>query len=180
MNIRLANLDDVPVLEALIAASVRELQAADYSEEQREGALASVFGVDRQLIEDGTYFAIEIEGRIVACGGWSRRRTLFGSDRVAGRDDSWLSPAADAARIRAFFVHPDWARRGLGAAMLQACESAARAAGFYRLEMAATLTGVPFYAAHGYEAGTRIEIPLSNGAFLPVIVMAKSYPPPVE
>ena len=173
MTLRLAQIDDIPVLEALIAESVRRLQAGDYSHAQREGALVSVFGVDRQLIEDGTYFAIEADGRIAACGGWSRRRTLFGGDRVAGRNDALLDPATDAARIRAFFVHPDWARRGLGAMLLDACETAARAAGFARLEMAATLTGVPFYAAHGYRTGERIEVPLSNGERLPVVVMGK-------
>lgn len=173
MTIRLARPDDIPILEALIADSVRQLQAPDYSHRQREGALVSVFGVDRRLIDDGTYFAIEVEGRIAACGGWSRRRTLFGGDRVAGRDDAWLDPATDAARIRAFFVHPDFARRGLGAAMLEACETAARSAGFRRLEMAATLTGVPFYARYGYRAGETIEVPLSNGEQLPVVVMGK-------
>ena len=173
MTIRPAQLEDIPILEALIGDSVRQLQAPDYSRQQREGALVSVFGVDRQLIDDGTYFAVEVEGRIAACGGWSRRRTLFGSDRVAGRNDAWLDPAVDAARIRAFFVHPDFARQGLGAKMLDACETAARSAGFRRLEMAATLTGVPFYAKFGYRAGETIEVPLSNGEKLPVVVMGK-------
>ena len=125
MMLRLAAIDDVPELTALIAASVRILQAPDYTESQREGALASVYGVDTQLIEDRTYFVAEVEGTIVACGGWSKRKTLFGADHCAGREDSLLDPSTDAAKIRAFFVHPNWSRRGIGTKVLEACESAA-------------------------------------------------------
>lgn len=171
---RLATLDDAPALEALIARSVHGLQAADYSLEQREGALGTVLGLDRQLIRDGTYFVIEAEGGIVACGGWSRRRTLFGADRVPGKDDAYLDPAVDAARIRAFFIHPQWARRGLGSRILDACESAARAAGFRHLQLAATLSGIPFYRARGYTGSERVEVPLANGLTLPVVKMAKA------
>lgn len=174
MVLRLARLEEAPALEKLIVESVRTLQAGDYSEEQREGALGTVLGLDRQLIRDGTYFAIEAEGRVVACGGWSRRRTLFGADLVPGKDDGWLDPAVDRARIRAFFVHPEWARRGLGTRILEACEAAAREAGFERLELAATLTGIPFYEARGYAARERIEVPLANGAQLPVVRMFKT------
>src|ERR1700677_737163 len=106
---------DVPWLTELIAASVRTLQAVDYTAAQLEGALRSVYGVDTQLIQDGTYFVAEGDGIIVACGGWSKRRTLFGADHCAGREDSLLDPTCDAARIRAFFVHPEWVRRGIGA-----------------------------------------------------------------
>jgi GNAT superfamily N-acetyltransferase len=173
-RIRLACIEDAPALERLIERSVRTLQAGDYSEEQREGALGTVLGLDRQLIRDGTYFAIEAEGRIVGCGGWSRRRTLFGADRVPGKDDAWLDPAVDPARIRAFFVDPEWARRGLGTRILEACETAARKAGFERLELAATLTGIPFYKVHGYAEGERIEVPLGNGCTLPVVRMTKA------
>ena len=176
MILRLAQLDDAPELERLIAESVRKLQAGDYSPEQIEGALGTVLGLDRQLIRDGTYFVIEADGAIVACGGWSRRRTLFGADRVPGKDDAWLDPATDAARIRAFFVHPGWARRGFGTRILEACEEAARAAGFHRLELAATLTGIPLYAARGYTPIERVEVPLPNGALLPVIRMGKQFP----
>ena len=175
MMLRLAGIDDVPELTALIAASVRILQAPDYTESQREGALASVYGVDTQLIEDQTYFVAEVEGTIVACGGWSKRKTLFGADHCAGREDSLLDPARDAAKIRAFFVHPDWSRRGIGTKVLEACESAAVAAGFKKFEMGATLTGVALYKARGYREVEEIGVPLGNGELLPIVRMEKAY-----
>jgi len=119
ITIRKARPEDVPVLQVLIPESVRALQAEHYSAEQMEGALGTVFGVDTQLISDGTYFIAEAEGNIVGCGGWSRRKTLFGSDHVAGKDDAWLDPGVDAARIRAFFIHPGWARRGISSQILR-------------------------------------------------------------
>lgn len=169
---------DVPALHALIASSVRGLQAQDYSPEQIEGALGTVFGVDTQLIADGTYFVVEVTGagrqpRIVGCGGWSGRKTLFGSDKGSGREDSLLDPQRDNARIRAFFVHPDWARRGIGAHILEACENAAVTAGFRGFEMGATLSGQRLYAARGYRVVERIAVTLANGASMPVIRMAK-------
>lgn len=173
-RLRLAVPDDIPAIEALIATSVHGLQAEDYSAEQRAGALGSVFGVDRQLIRDGTYFVIEAPGAVlVACGGWSRRKTLFGSDNVAGKDDAFLDPVVDAARIRAFFVHPDWARRGFGSQLLEAGEQAARAAGFTRLELGATLTGIPLYERHGFRPLDRSDVPLPNGSTLPIVRMSK-------
>ncbi|HEY3738763.1 MAG TPA: GNAT family N-acetyltransferase [Bryobacteraceae bacterium] len=172
-SLRLAVPDDIPAIEALIAASVNGLHAGDYTAEQRAGALGSVFGVDRQLIRDGTYFVIETSAELGACGGWSRRRTLFGSDNVAGKDDAFLDPALDAARIRAFFVHPDWARRGFGSQLLEAGEQAARAAGFARLELGATLTGIPLYERHGFKPLDRSDVPLPNGATLPIVRMSK-------
>jgi GNAT superfamily N-acetyltransferase len=175
MKLRLAEMADVPVLNELIAASVRILQAADYTASQRESALVSVFGVDRQLIVDGTYFVAEVEGTIVACGGWSKRKTLFGADQCAGREDSLLDPAKDAAKIRAFFVHPEWARRGIGTRVLEACEAAAARAGFRRFEMGATLTGVALYKARGYREVEEIGVPLGNGEFLPIVRMEKLY-----
>jgi len=175
MTLRLAVPEDIGALTALIAASVRVLQAGDYTESQREGALASVFGVDTQLVADGTYFVAEIDGTIVACGGWSKRKTLFGADGCAGREDSLLDPAHDAAKIRAFFVHPEWARRGIGTRVLEACESAAVAAGFRRFEMGATLTGVALYKVRGYIEIERIEVPLRNGESLPIVRMGKLY-----
>jgi len=176
MILRLAQLEDAAALEELIQVSVRSLQAGDYSAAQMEGALGTVLGLDRQLIRDGTYFVVDAEGPIVACGGWSRRRTLFGADRAPGKDDGWLDPAVDPARVRAFFVHPEWARRGLGTRILEAAEAAARAAGFRRLELAATLTGIPLYAARGYSAIERVEVPLPNGEILPVVRMGKPLP----
>ncbi len=175
MMLRLAGIDDVPELRALIAASVRILQAPDYTESQREGALASVYGVDTQLIADRTYFVAEVEGAIVACGGWSKRKTLFGADHCAGREDSLLDPSTDAAKIRAFFVHPEWARRGIGTKVLEACESAALAAGFKKFEMGATRTGVALYKARGYREIEEIEVPLGNGESLPIVRMEKLY-----
>jgi len=172
-ELRLATLDDVLAIEALIAASVNGLQAGDYSAAQRSSALGSVFGVDRQLIRDGTYFVIEHARAMVACGGWSKRKTLYGSDNVEGKDDALLDPLIDAARIRAFFVHPDFARRGLGSRLLDAGEQAARAAGFKRLELGSTLTGIPLYERHGFQPLERNEVPLPNGATLSIVRMWK-------
>ena len=174
VRIRLTELGDVPVLAALIEESVLALQAGDYSEAQRRGALGTVFGVDSQLIKDKTYFVAEAEGGVVGCGGWSRRDTMYGGDAMAGRVDRALDPKNDAARIRAFFVKPGWERRGIGGQILEACEAAARAAGFTRFELASTLTGVALYAARGYEAHERYEVPLPNGMTLPVVRMTRA------
>jgi GNAT superfamily N-acetyltransferase len=178
ITIRLATPADVPALKPLIEASVRNLQTRDYTAVEIEGALASVFGVDTQLIADGTYFVAESadDATIAGCGGWSKRRTLFGADHYTHREDELLDPATEAAKIRAFFVHPEWARRGVGTAILDACESAAIAAGFTRFEMGATLTGVPFYAARGYRASERFNVPLKNGETLPIVRMKKALP----
>jgi len=178
IHLRKATAADIPRLREVIEASVRGLQAGDYTPAQIEGALQSVYGVDRQLISDGTYFVAEIAGpenqrTIVACGGWSKRKTLYGGDQFAARDDSLLDPARDAAKIRAFFVHPEWARRGIGGMILEGCEKAAQAAGFSRLEMGATLSGVPFYRAKGYAEIENQKAPLSNGEWLPLVRMAK-------
>jgi N-acetylglutamate synthase-like GNAT family acetyltransferase len=173
-NIRLAKEDDVPAIERLITLSVRGLQRSHYSDAQMESALGSVFGVDRQLIHDRTYFVIEEGTQLIGCGGWSKRRTLFGSDHHhAIRDNAELEPASNAARIRAFFVHPKYARRGLGRAILDACETAIRAAGFTRIELAATLPGEAFYQACGYVAGTGEDVPLPNGLRLGIVRMSK-------
>jgi len=177
MKLRKARLEDIPILEVLIRESVRGLQRRDYSERQMEGALGTVFGVDRQLISDGTYFVVEAESQIVGCGGWSRRKTLFGSDHAPQKDDAWLDPAVDAARIRAFFVHPEWARRGIGSLLMRAAEEEAIAEGFSRLELGATLTGEPLYRAHGFSAVERFEVELANGVSLPIVRMAKDVGP---
>jgi GNAT superfamily N-acetyltransferase len=188
IRLRLAVPEDIPVLRALIEASARGLQKEDYTPAQIEGALKTVFGVDSQLIADGTYIVAEAEARsgdrtgatnspsglmIVGCGGWSKRKTLYGSDHWTGREDALLDPLRDAAKIRAFFIHPDWARRGVGSMILKACEDAARAAGFTRYEMGATLTGAKLFGAKGYVAVKPISIPLVNGESLPVIHMEK-------
>ncbi len=188
IHLRLAVPEDVPALRELIDASVRGLQTQDYTPAQIEGALKTVFGVDSQLIADGTYIVAEAESSaiehadpknaksglmIVGCGGWSKRKTLYGSDHWVGREDALLDPLRDAAKIRAFFIHPDWARRGVGSMILQACEDAARSAGFTRYEMGATLTGAKLFGVKGYIAVKPISIPLSNGESLPVIHMEK-------
>jgi GNAT superfamily N-acetyltransferase len=190
MNIRIrqALTEEIPVLRELIEASVRGLQTEDYTPAQIEGALKTVFGVDSQLIADGTYLVAEAmpEGTdraqrnnadagplIVGCGGWSKRKTLYGSDQWTAREDSLLDPLRDAAKIRAFFIHPAWARRGIGGMLLEACEVAARSAGFTRYEMGATLTGAKLFGVKGYVALQRIEIPLVNGESLPVLHMEK-------
>jgi GNAT superfamily N-acetyltransferase len=177
LRIRQAVPADVPALEELIRASVLELQTADYTPQQRERALELVFGVDTQLVEDGTYFVAQvgIDGAevIAACGGWSKRKTLYGSDHCAGREDALLDPGRDAAKIRAFFVHPAWARRGIGSRILEVCEAAALTAGFRRLEMGATLTGVPLYRARGYQEREHLEVPLGPDLSLPIVHMEK-------
>ncbi len=179
IRIRQAVPADVPILRGLIEASVRGLQGEDYTAAQMEGALQTVFGVDSRLIADGTYLVAEATTAsgdlvIAGCGGWSKRKTLYGGDQFTGREDLLLDPARDAAKIRAFFIHPAWARRGVGTLILDACEAAARAAGFTRYEMGATLTGAKLFGVKGYVALRRIEIPLMNGELLPVIHMEKS------
>jgi GNAT superfamily N-acetyltransferase len=173
IQLRLALPEDVPALTELIDASVRGLQTHDYTQAQIDGALKTVFGVDSQLIADGTYIVAEAGSMIVGCGGWSKRKTLYGSDQWTGREDSLLDPVRDAAKIRAFFIHPNWARRGVGGMILQACEDAARVAGFKRFEMGATLTGAKLFGVKGYVAVRPISISLANGEVLPVIHMEK-------
>jgi GNAT superfamily N-acetyltransferase len=180
IRIRQARPEDIPVLAALIDASVRGLQSLDYTPSQIEAALRTVYGVDSQLIADGTYFLAEVDDRqqpsgsaIVGCGGWSKRKTLFGGDHWNNRYDDLLDPQHDAAKIRAFFVHPSWARRGIGSLILETSERAAQSAGFTRLEMGATLSGVPFYLAKGYDTLENLEVPLSSGESLPIVRMRK-------
>ena len=181
IHLRVATSDDISTLNRLIELSVRRLQANDYTPGQIEGALGHALGLDTQLVADGTYFVAEITSpdgtpQIVGCGGWSNRRTLFGSDGGPNRQSELLDPETDAAKIRAIFVHPDFARRGLGTRILKHCEEAAASAGFARLEMGSTLTGVPLYALKGYEQRETILIPLPNGEVLPVVRMIKELP----
>jgi N-acetylglutamate synthase-like GNAT family acetyltransferase len=172
---RLAREADAPALEELIALSSRILQAPYYSTAQIESALGPVFAVDRQLVRDGTYFVLEHDGSIVGCGGWSKRKSLYGGDGGRTIDDALLDPQQDAARIRAFFVHPEWARRGIGKAILKVCEEAIVAAQFSKADLVATLAGEPLYAAFGYNVVERYEIPMANGLRLPVVRMTKSF-----
>jgi len=185
IQIRKAIAADIPRLREVTEDSVRGLQAGDYSPAQIEGALQSVYGVDSQLIADGTYLvaeAIDSQGKpeIVGCGGWSKRKTLYGGDQYAGREDSLLDPTQHAAKIRAFFIHPKWARRGIGSLILEACENAALEAGFTRLEMGSTLSGEAFYKAKGYAAIENQEVPLGNGEVLPIVKMEKRVVPPLR
>jgi GNAT superfamily N-acetyltransferase len=173
-RIRKAILEDRAALEALIARSARGLSTGDYAPEQVEAALQGAFGVDTQLIEDGTYFAVETGGAIVACGGWSRRRTLFGGDKNARRDSSELDPLRDAAKIRAFFVDPSHARKGVGGMLLEHCEAAARAAGFSRFELMATLPGRKLYKVCGYIEGAPVQQPLGAGLAIEFVPMSKN------
>jgi GNAT superfamily N-acetyltransferase len=170
---RAATPSDRPALERVIAASARELSRGDYTGEQIEAALGSAFGVDTQLVQDGTYYVLEIDGDIVACGGWSFRATLFGADGHAGRSAATLDPARDAARIRAFFIRPDHARRGIGKALLEHCENEARARGFRRTELMATLPGHRLYKAAGYVGEERRTYPLRDGITIDFIPMTK-------
>ena len=178
-SVRLATEDDIPALHALIEASIRGLQANDYTPLQIEGALGTVLGLDTQLIADRTYYiaevaeSVESPGGLAGCGGWSKRKTLFGADRGPGRTPDLLDPATDAAKVRAIFVHPQYARQGLGSLILATVEDAARAAGFRKFEMGSTLTGVPLYQLKGYVEVERIAVPLWNGEALPVVKMVK-------
>jgi GNAT superfamily N-acetyltransferase len=180
-TLRLATAADIPALHALIEASVRGLQAGDYTPAQIEGALGTVLGLDTQLLVDQTYFVAEAfdsyaktHQHLAACGGWSKRKTLFGADRATVREPELLDPGVDAAKVRAIFVHPAFARRGLGSLILAAVEAAARTAGFTRYEMGSTLTGVPLYRLKGYLEVERIAVPLPNGEALPVVKMVKN------
>ena len=173
-TIRKARLDDRNAIQKLIAASARGLSQTDYSTEQIEAAITDVFGVDTSLIADGTYFVAEHDGELVGCGGWSKRKTLFGGDQFATRDTTELDPQIDPAKIRAFFVHPQWARKGIALAILSRCEAEARAAGFRSVELMATLPGVKFYLACGYEKAKQFDYEMASGGTLPLVPMAKS------
>ncbi len=174
IKIRTATNRDIPSLEGLIIESVRALSVAYYNPAQIESALKNVFGVDSQLIQDATYFVAEIEGEIVGAGGWSKRRTLFGGDQTkAEKVDNLLDPLRDAARIRAFYVHPAWSRKGIARRIVLACEEAARSAGFKTLELIATLPGHPLYLALGYSVVEPYEILLPDEDSLPAFRMEK-------
>jgi GNAT superfamily N-acetyltransferase len=170
--IRKATRDDRERIQALIAASARGL-SEEYSSDQIEAALVNVFGVDSQLIEDGTYFVAESSSELAGCGGWSKRRNIFGSDKYAVRDLTELDPSAEPAKIRAFFVHPQFARRGVARALLSVCEHEAKAAGFRALELMSTLPGIPLYRACGFAGEKRVEYEAEGGVKLDFVPMRK-------
>lgn len=172
---RLATKDDIPHLHHLIPRSARALLAGHYTPEQVEGALShGIFGVDSQLIADGTYYVAVAENQIVGCGGWSKRKTLYGADHLKAAADDLLDPTVDAARIRAFFIDPDWARRGIGRRIMELCEDAAKQAGFRRAQLGATHTGEFLYAAMGYTVTERFDIPTTDNVFLAAAHMVKT------
>jgi GNAT superfamily N-acetyltransferase len=171
--LRKATTADIPQIEALIARSARGLSADDYRPSQIEGALRGAFGVDTQLLADQTYFVAEEDGRFVGCGGWSFRATLFGGDARADRDSSTLDPRTQAAKIRAFFVDPADARRGIGSMLLEHCENEALAHGYSQVELMATLPGVKLYAARGYVGASMVHFDVGLGETIEFIPMRK-------
>lgn len=174
-NVRTATLEDIDALQALIAVSARGLNREHYTPEQVESILKYVYGVDTQLIRDQTYYAVQHGDAIIGCGGWSRRKTLYGGDQhKADAPDNLLDPATDAARIRAFFVHPDWARKGIGSILMQTCEQAAKQAGFRKMELMATLTGELLYARFGFEVVEETDVILADGNVMKVRRMTKT------
>lgn len=180
MLLRLATMDDVPALQALIEASARALSVGYYTPAQIEAAVAHVFGVDTQLVADRTYYLIEAPDGLAAAGGWSARRTLYGGDQHKAGEDPRLDPAVDAARIRAFFVHPTWARRGLARRLYDDCARAAWDAGFRRFELVSTSPGEPLYTALGFTVVERIVERLPGGVEVPFARMQRDIAPPSE
>lgn len=168
---RLAETADVPALRALMDAAISELQRA-YLDEAQIASSRAIMGIDTQLIDDGTYFVVEVDGEIAGCGGWSRRATLYGGDHMPGRDADLLDPAVDAARVRAMYTSPAFARRGVGRLILALCEQAAAAEGFTRLELVSTLAGEPLYAAYGFTPLERLT-DATGGTPVPIVRMAK-------
>jgi GNAT superfamily N-acetyltransferase len=173
MTVRVATINDIPALGQLIELSVRGLSTGHYAAAQIEAALDDVFGVDTQLIADGTYYVVDGPAGPIAAGGWSARKTLFGGDQMKGVEDPLLDPASDAARIRAFFVHPDWARRGLARTLFDACEQAAAAAGFRSFELMATLPGVPLYRVLGFTDLEHVVLTLGDLVAVPFVRMGR-------
>jgi GNAT superfamily N-acetyltransferase len=177
VRVRVATADDLPAIRALIPDSVRGLSVGYYTPEQIESSIRYVFGPDTQLIADGTYFVAERAGQVAGCGGWSARRTLYGGDQAKDADDPRLDPATEPARIRAFFVHPEHARRGVASAIYDACVAAARAAGFSALELMATLPGEPLYRTFGFLPVEQVEDTLPDGVSLRFVRMRREIEP---
>ena len=172
ITIRRATADDVAALVPLVDAAIEQLQRGFLDEDQIASSKA-IMGIDRQLIDDGTYFVVEVDGTVGGCGGWSRRATLYGGDHSRGRDAALLDPATDPARVRAMYTHPDFARRGVGRLVLETCEAAAGAEGFATLELMATRAGRPLYEAYGFQPVEEVE-DATGGAAVPLTRMRKS------
>jgi GNAT superfamily N-acetyltransferase len=170
---RQAARDDIDMLRSVMDASIRILLGAVLSAEEVEASFA-IMGLDTQLIEDGTYYVVEKDGRVAGCGGWSRRATLFGGDHSAGRDAALLDPKADAARVRAMYTHPDFARQGVGRLILGLCEEKAAAEGFTRTELGATMSGLPLYRACGYRELEQLRVETPSGVRVPIVRMGKT------
>lgn len=173
MIIRKARMDERDAIKQLIAESARHLSREHYNDLQIETAIVTVFGVDTDLIEDGTYFVAESDGELVGCGGWSRRKTLFGGDQYTSRDTSYLDPKSEPAKIRAFFIHPAHARKGIARAILSTCETEARAHGFQALELMATLPGIEFYKSSGFKETGDFDLELTKEVKLELVPMRK-------
>jgi len=169
---RLARRDDIDALKALMDAAISELQKP-FLDESQIASSRTFMGLDTLLIDDGTYFVIEADGKIAGCGGWSRRATLYGGDATPGRSAALLDPARDPARVRAMYTHPQHTRKGVGRLLLSLCEEAARSEGFTRVELMATMSGVPLYRACGYEADEEI-VDDRGGVPVPLLRMGKS------
>jgi GNAT superfamily N-acetyltransferase len=174
LSIRSARREDLPALARLIERSVRALSVGYYSSAQTESALRYMFGVDTRLVDHGSYYVVEGDQSIVAAGGWSRWGTLFGGDHFKDMHEHRLDPASEPARIRAFFVDPDWARRGLARMLYETCSAAARASGFQSLELMATLPGEPLYRALGFDEAERVELTLPDGIRMTLVRMRRS------
>ena len=175
-EVRKATLADSDAITRLIADSARHLSRQEYSDRQIEAAIASVFGVDTDLIHDGTYFVADKDGTLIGCGGWSRRKKLYGGDQFSPfshSDAGYLDPEHDPARIRAFFVHPQHARKGVARALLSVCERAALDHGFRALELMATLPGIKFYEASGFVRKGSFDLELADGVKLQLVPMRK-------
>ena len=166
-------MEEREAITQLIGASARLLSRKHYSDTQIEAAIATIFGVDTDLIEDETYFVAESEGQLVGCGGWSKRKTLFGGDQYSSRDHGYIDPESEPARIRAFFIHPDHARKGIARAILSRCEDEARAQGFRALELLATLPGIEFYKSCGFFETGNLDLDLTDDVKLEFVPMRK-------
>ena len=173
MIIRKATMDERDALRELIAASARHLSREHYNDQQIETAITTVFGVDTDVIGDGTYLVAESDGQLFGCGGWSKRKTLYGGDQYASRDAGYLDPESEPAKVRAFFIHPDHARKGIARAILAQCEIEARADGYRELELMATLPGIEFYKSIGFKETGSLDLQLTEQVKLELVPMRK-------